>query len=167
MACKSHIGEPSQGLDSYHYGMDQATAKHIVEFIAKESKDGRDWVPVRDVLSRIAGEAVSPVLESVLLEHNAKHQLRLSNTGAFYAKSVLNLQWVEDNAGTGTQRRDPDCLTLVRETRYLQGMWTEIHDKGHLIASRRFMEMEDHFVMLLHLAVRMAMEEGFTENEIN
>lgn len=144
----------------------------VIEFIARKSSTGRDWVPTSEVLRHVpAGSSVSGVLSSVLLTHenqgSKNGRTKLSDTGLFYAKNVLNLQWIEMEGRQTTQRRDPDCLTLVRESAYLQSLWTDIHDKGHLIASRRFMEMEDNLVMLIHLAVRMALEEGFTQKEID
>jgi hypothetical protein len=141
--------------------------EHLVREVAKYSPDGRGWVTMQQAFAALGPNSTSALMDSPLLEIEIKaKRLRLSDTGAYFARRVLNLQNVEDSSGRIHNRRDPDALTMLREIRYIQGLWVEMHDKAILSANHGFMAMEDNFVMLLHLAVKAALEEGFTEGEL-
>lgn len=141
--------------------------KHLVKAVAAESPDGRGWTPMRKAFEALGSASTSALMDSPLLDIDLKaKRLRLSDTGAYFAKRVLNMQNVEDTSSLIHNRRDPDALTMLREIRYIQSLWVEMHDKSSLTANRGFMNMEDHFVMLIHLAVKSALEEGFQESEL-
>lgn len=136
----------------------------VIRAVVAASEDGRGWASMAEAIRSVRGLPVNEALNEALLEIKSG-KLRLTDTGAFYARTQLDLVNVKEKPQS--HRRDMDALTLVREARYLQTIWTDMHDKGFLTSNESFMNMEDGLVLLVHQAISAALEEGFQEDEID